>query len=350
MAVERIISADDHMDISAWPSTLFERVPAAMRERVPRVVDSPEGSFWQAGDKRLAATTENRGVRPGIPAQRLEDMDRDGIHASVIYGPTRMQNIPDVEARNACYAAYNDWADEFCAHDRKRLLVLAMVPGTSPEVAERELQRVAKMGAKGALLGVWEANVPVFDPPWNRFWSIANEIGMPIHFHVAAGLHSLGPYSVGWTWRKVAAACVTPAQLDEFIPGMVFSGILARNPRLRIVLGEAGLGWLPYAVARMDHQYRRKRSAVRDLDALTELPSDYFRRHFYVTYEEDPAAQHVLQTLDFENVMWASDYPHSDSTWPDSRAAIEKSHLGKCDAGLRKKILWDNASRLYAIE
>ena len=145
-----------------------------------------------------------------------------------------------------------------------------------------------------------------------------------------------------------AMVSVIPMQLDEVVAGVVFSGILERHPTVRVVLGESGLGWIPYVLERMDHEHRKYYDLTADV-RLSMLPSELFRRQVFATYEEDELGLELIGRIGTDNVMWASDYPHGDSTWPHSHQAIEESWLGKLDAATRQKILWDTASTIYGI-
>jgi predicted TIM-barrel fold metal-dependent hydrolase len=349
---EPIISADDHMDLHVLPPRLFaDRVPASVRDRAPVVVDTDDGPCWSVAGrivgpsgrkaKGLLAADEH-GFRPGTPEHRLQDLDRDGVVATVVYGPPfGLTFVDDREVRADCARAFNDWADEFNAVDRARLAVLAILPVHTPDAAAAELTRVAALGHRGAQLGFFEADDPPFNDGWDRFWAVADEVGIPIHFHLSGGMHSLAFVD----WQRPAAVAVSPMQLDEALVGMCFSGVFARHPNVHVVLGESGLGWLPYLLDRMDHEFHKYRDAT--VGRIHEPPSEYFRRHVHLTYEEDPIGLAFLERIGVDNVMWASDYPHGDSTWPDSRAAIAASHLGTLDATTRRKIVFENAARLY---
>ena len=349
---ERIISADDHMDLHVMPPRLFvDRVAAAWRDEVPIVVDTDDGPCWSLrGDivgpsgrkaKGLLAT-DTHGFRPGVAEQRLEDLDRDGVEATVVYGPPfGLDFVEDPQVRAECLRAYNDWADEFNAVDPDRLAVLAMLPVHTPEAAAAELERVATLGNRGALIGFFEAEIPPFEDEWDGFWAVANDVAIPIHFHLSGGMHSTA--FVGW--QRPVAVAVSPMQLDEALAGMLFSGIFERHPNVRLVLGESGLGWLPYFLDRLDHEFHKYRDATEG--RLEAEPSEYFRRHVFLTYEEDNIGLAYLDRIGTDNVMWASDYPHGDSTWPNSRAAIADSLLATLDAETRHKIVFANAARLY---
>jgi predicted TIM-barrel fold metal-dependent hydrolase len=353
---ERIISADDHMDVNVLPPELFtDRVPSALREKVPRVVDTADGPMWTVNGSLVGPsgrrakgliTHDDLGFRPGRPQDRLSDMDRDGVYCQVIYGPPLGLPVPEHDARAACMTAYNDWAAEFNAAEPDRLVVLALLPSHAPAAAKAELERVASLGHRGALLNVFDAPDPPFEDEWAEFWSTANEIAMPISFHLGAGLHSIRVRP--GSWRMPAGVAVAPMQLDEVLAGVIMSGVLERNPNVRVVFGEAGLGWVPYVLERLDHEHEKYRGVTRDV-VLSERPREYFRRQVFLTYEDDHLGLELLPHVGADNVMWASDYPHGDSTWPHSRRAIAASGLSGIPEADRSKILWDNAARLYGI-
>jgi len=130
---------------------------------------------------------------------------------------------------------------------------------------------------------------------------------------------------------------------------LIFSGTLDRHPNVQVVFGESGLGWVPYVLGRMDEQHRRFRDVI-TTDALSMTPREIFDRQVFMTYEEDDVGLQLIDQIGASNVMWASDYPHGDSTWPRSREAIAESALSRLDAGDRRKIVCDNAARLYQID
>jgi predicted TIM-barrel fold metal-dependent hydrolase len=361
-----ICSCDDHLDLSAVPPELWRsRLPQSLAERGPHVATRDGNAVWVCEDrvigrsgnagvsaaaKQLSAIgragIDDDGYRAGTPKLRLEDMDRDGLWVSVIYGPLALGlPINDPALQNACFAAWNDWAvEEFNAVAPDRLGVLAFLPGHSPEAAAAELERGAARGHRGAIVGVFD--IDVGDPAWDRLWAVADDTGLPISFHIKGGTSSKLSYRIG-KWQSAAFATLLPLQLDEPLATMVFCGALERHPGLKLVLAESGIGWLPYYLARMDDEWR----ALRDkLDyAPSTPPSDLFRRQVYATFEEDALAAPLIPRLGADSCMWASDYPHTDSTFPDSRHAIEEV-LGALPAADRRKITATNCARLYGFD
>jgi predicted TIM-barrel fold metal-dependent hydrolase len=181
------------------------------------------------------------------------------------------------------------------------------------------------------------------EPEWDRLWSAAEETGLPISFHIRGGTSSKLSYRIG-KWQSAAFASLLPMQLDEPLAVMMFSGALERHPGFKLVLAESGIGWLPYFLARMDLEWRALRE---NLDFATQLaPSELFRRQVMATFEEDALSAQLIPLLGADSCMWASDYPHTDSTFPNSMAAIEES-LGSLSAIDRTKITATNCARLY---
>lgn len=357
VAIEHpIVSADDHMDFNVMPADLFAaRIEAKLHDRIPVVRDAEDGPMWFVGDRPLAPsgrrakghrTISDRGYRPGIAGDRLVDMDTDGIQTHVIYGPLGGLPAVDRDAQLACVRAYNDWAAEFNGTDPNRLVVLAHLPSDSPTDAAVELERVVAAGHRGAIVDPFVGEPRLFDRSWDRFWSVANEAGVPISVHFGGGMHSV-TFAPG-VWRAPAAASIIAMQLDEILVGIIFSGVLERNPNVKVVFGESGLGWLPYLLDRMDEQHRRFLDVI-GADALPLLPREYFNRQVLVTYEEDDLGLELIDRIGAGSVMWASDYPHGDGTWPRSREAIAESPLAQLAAADRRKIICDNAATLYRI-
>ena len=360
---QKIISADDHMDLYVLPRDLWEtRLPADQREAGPRVVDTDDGEYWQVEGRNFTPygrksagllSAGDFGFRPSQPEERLRDMDQDGVYTHVIYAPTTTAlRIEDPALKNACLAVYNDWAAEFNQYDRNRLIALPDIPSQDPDAAAAELLRCAELGHRGAIIsGTADARLrgvaPIFEDSWLRFWDVAQETGIPIHVHLGGGMHSLEARQN--SWRFPAMVAVIPIQLDEILAGMIFSGILEQRPGVSFVLGEAGLGWIPYVLERFDHELHKYGEKCLD-HRLDMLPSEIFRRQVLVTYEDEEFGVECLPRIGFDSVMWASDYPHGDSTWPESRKAIDESPLIALGEEAVRKITFENAARVYGIE
>ncbi len=364
MSTSSIYSCDDHLDLRAVPPELWDsRLPKD--QAAPRVVMRDGEPTWLCNGRVLGrsglpqgastlkdisaigrAGIEDDGFRAGNPKLRLEDMDRDGIRGSVIYGPVPLTlSIPEPELQNACYAAWNDWAvEEFNAAAPDRLCVLPFLPSHSPEAAVRELERCAEIGHRGAIIDVFEFDPG--DPSWDRLWAAAASTELPISFHIKGGASPRLSYQIG-KWQSAAFATLLPLQLDEALAIMVFSGALERHPAFRLVLAESGVGWLPYYLTRMDLEWRALRDKIDYAPSIP--PSELFHRQVIATFEEEELAAQFIPHLGAESCMWASDYPHTDSTFPESRRAIEEA-LGTLPADDRRKITALNCAELYGFE
>ncbi|HKD65242.1 MAG TPA: amidohydrolase family protein [Candidatus Binataceae bacterium] len=358
------VSGDDHMDLSYIPARLWvERVPAKYRELAPRIEEVEgkrrwvsEGKPWDMGgygtmdNPLLKGAIPRAGVkeepepgrfRPSTAKFRLEDMDRDGIDAQVIYGPPLPMHFKDRELQRSCLGAYNSWMAEFCSEAPQRLVGVAILPMNDPGEAVAELERVAKLGLRGALFGVFDACKPVFDEAWEPLWAAAADHGVVLSFHLSGGVRN-ARFDAR---RGQVAALVSalPMQLDEPLCEIIFCGALDAHPKLRLILAEAGLGWVPYLLGRMDHEYEK---LFRNTVKLSAKPSELFRQHVWVSFEEDDVGLKLIPEIGEDNVVWASDYPHPDSTWPNSRKYVQE-HMKGLSAAVIKKITCDNTVKLY---
>jgi uncharacterized protein len=358
-----IYSCDDHLDLYAVPPGLWEkRLASVDAERGPRVVDRDGKAVWVCEDRVIGrsgnagsaavakslsaigrAGIDDNGFRAGTPELRLQDMDRDGLRASVIYGPLALGfPVQEPALQDACYAAWNDWAvEEFNAVAPGRLCILAFLPGNSPEAAAAELERSAALGHRGAIIDVFA--IDLGDPAWDRLWAAADHTGLPISFHLKGGSWSGLRYRLG-KWQSAAFASILPTQLDEPLATMMFSGALERHPGLKLVLAESGIGWLPYFLARMDLEWRSLKDKLDYAPAIAA--SELFARQVYATFEEDALGAQLIPMLGADSCMWASDYPHTDSTFPNSLQAIDET-LGPLSDADRRKITATNCAQLY---
>src|SRR5215831_9971053 len=369
MATDRIISADSHVNPAR---DLWTRdVPAAFKDRAPRVESTSEGDFWivdsqvtgaigldaSAGRKpeefRPMGLTYKE-MRPGSydPAARLADMDIDGVDAEVLYfgGPVTTQS-EDRELRSFIVRTYNDWMLELSQAAPGRLIGLAHVPLHNLEDGMAELQRVAKLGLKGFHVDPFpdeRGGKPFWDPDYEPFWSLVEETGMPMSFHIVGPRH----HNVVQTFMnptpgvKETFIAIAPISICEIVSTLVFTGVLARHPKLKFVLVECGIGWIPYFVERMDQTFNKHRFWTKSI--LTEKPSTYWYRQGHATFIQDLAGVAERHRAGLRNIMWSTDYPHSDSTWPKSREALAE-HFRDVPEGERALIAGGNCAALYGL-
>ena len=371
-----LISADSHIDISWMPGDLFvSNVPAKWKDVAPQIVETAQGKrwfsegrdltdlhgfmvanidppprgTWKTVDRMLDSGFYEGPPHPTTPDLRVKDQDLDGVNAEVIYGILGIGwCVTDLELRSAIYGIYNSWAAGFHNAYPQRLFPLATLPNHDPEAAANELRRAAKLGLKGAELAAPSAVKPIWHKDWDPLWAAAQECATPLSFHETgypvrqptdeqmAREYASEHMAIRLTCMQMAGA--------EFISSLVFSGALQRYPGMNFVLGECGVGWIPYVLSRMDKEYDDQ---FRHLD-LTLNPSEYWRRQGFTTYQHEPGVANFVRYVGEDNVMWGSDYPHPDGTWPISRQFIAEDLAG-VDETVRRKLTCDNVAKLYRL-
>ncbi len=376
MLNHRLISCDDHLDLNQLPADLWtRRLPLSLRDRAPRIEERGDKAFWicdgenwgpwfgkaagPSGPKPIFTALDRGGVdfterRPGVPDLRLKDMDRDGVYAQVLFGPVTSIKHDDIAFRDACYSAYNDWLEEFCAVAPDRFLGVPMLPPT-PESALKEMQRLLARGAfKQANVQIAVVDPPIRDARWEPLFELMAQSRTILAFHVtvfASVANAFDPLKGSPGATFLHAKMFVQQFLDPFVDLFAF-GILERHPALRIVVAESGAGWLPWIVEELDYRHWRlweSRDYWSDKGgiSLVSKPSELFKRQIYTTFQQSPVAVSLLQFYG-DNLLWASDYPHPDSIWPNSRRTIEQT-MGHLPPEMVKKITYDNAARLYGI-
>ena len=371
------ISADCHIDLCWLPPDLFtSNASAAMKDRMPYVTDGPKGPVWvtkkganlglmngmgSAGREyvagrihrsdRMASTGLYEDGKRGIrrltdPELRLKDQERDGVQAEVLYGilgATRRLNDP--EAAVELVRIYNEWLADFCDTHPDHYAGLACIPNAPVDAAVKEMRRVIKRGGvRGFEIAHSYDIAPFWDPQWNPVWEVANEAGLPVHFHTAGerrpDLAKLPPQLA----RVEHAVHISGFQLymATTLISVIFAGVLERYRNVKIVIGESGIGWIPYVLDRMDAEWEDQ---FKDI-GLTMRPSDYWRRQCRATYQSDRIGIKLLDDIGHDTIMWGSDFPHPDGIWPDSSEFIERE-LGHLPVEVRHKIVCENAGKLY---
>jgi uncharacterized protein len=372
-----VISADCHIDLIWLPPDLFAgNAGREFKDRMPYVTEGPRGPEWvtkngasfgldagmgSAGRQyvpgaihrsdRMASTglydDEQKKIRRLTDSDlRLRDQDRDGIQAEVLYGILGATGrLNDDEAAGEMMRIYNDWLAGFCSKHPDRYAGLASIPNHSREAAVAEIERVATCGAvRGLEIARKYDMTPLWDPWWNPVWDAAAASGLPLHFHTIGGARRDFSKLSGKTLLAARAASITQFQMHmaDVLMSIIFAGVLEHRPQLKIVIGEAGTGWVPYILDRMDAEWEDQ---FKELD-LRMKPSEYWYRQCYATYQSDPVGVKLLDELGENNIMWGSDFPHPDGIYPDSQEYIEKE-LGHLPAETKKKIICDNAAKLY---
>jgi predicted TIM-barrel fold metal-dependent hydrolase len=373
------ISADCHIDLPWLPPDLFtSNAPAALKDRMPYVVEGPDGPHWatknipslgltcsvgSTGQKFVPGQNHRvdvmastglyddgkKGVRrPTDPVLRVRDMERDGVQAEVIFGilgaATRLR---DHEAATEMFRIYNDWLVEFCHHYPGQCIGLACLPYGDIDGAVKEIHRVAKLGLRGVELSCsWDME-PMWHPVWEPLWQAVNDVNLPLHFHTFPSLPpSVREQLTGLTRRAANFTSTSGFQMNliNIVAAVIGAAVLERYPNIRISLGESGIGWLPYALDRMDFEWEDR---FRDL-GLKMKPSDYWRRQCKATFQFDRIGTKLIDDIGVETLMWGSDYPHPDGVWPQSSKYIAEQ-FGHLPANVVHKITCENAGRFYGL-
>lgn len=362
MTPRRLISADGHFN---EPGDLWtSRVPAHLKDRVPRIESFEEGDAWamEGTDRRRPfgwgacagkpASELNEWCRfedlnPGSydPKARVVEMDADNIDAEVLF-PSGigqwMSGVPDDELHLAMVRAFNDFVSEFASHDPSRLGGMAVIPSRGVDHAVAEVRRTLEMpGFVGFLLTCYPNGTLEIQPEDDAVWGLIAESGRPVAIHVS--LYNQMPKPL--TAQSLPGTVHfydAPNRMLQFI----FSGVLDRFPALTVPLIEVDCGWLPYFAEQADDNYMRHKGASLKDRNLPRLPSEYMALHFPAAFVNDTYAIANRHRIGVERMMWSNDYPHIVSDWPNSwktiKAAFSDVPPDECHA-----ILAGNAARVF---
>jgi predicted TIM-barrel fold metal-dependent hydrolase len=361
-----VFDADGHV---VEPGLVFEELlEARFRSYAPQVVEYEDHFRYVCADRigfrifnrpdSVAAPGHTRDEGELVTARgaddpkgRIHDMDLDGLRIAALY-PTYGLMIQGVTERAPALAlcrAINDWLADYCSHDPSRLLGVGTLPLTHGDDALAEARRcVEDLGFKG----VWrrpeafEGAPPVHDEDFDPLWSYLEECGAPIAIH--PGLNGVVPYGyfgerLGQDFAAMHAAHFPVEQMMN-LTGLVAFGVLERHPKLRVALLESGAGWALSYLHRLDEHHESYELPAK----LSLRPSEYFRRQCFVSVEEpEPALDLMLERYP-ESVVFASDYPHGDCTFPGATDALRACR--ELSEEKRDAVFWSNPCRLYGID
>ncbi len=373
--MDDMISSDSH--IIEPPDLWTQRIDKAYRDRAPRVVQEEAGDFWyidgqksmsflgvQTGDRfekdatELTTVSRFEDVRPASyePARYIEENRTDGVVGSVIYPSEALlaYSIPDSDLCSATMRAYNDYIADFCSHDTKRLKGIGLINVDDPTEAVAEMKRVRELGLEGIMITVLPPADRAYDHPmYEEVWSAAVDLALPVSMHVATGRTALSADPNQTSLQKGVTEAAFYLQ-DHFVRKslgeMIFSGVFMRHPKLRVGSIEHELCWAPFFLFQADYVYTDRPVRgdwLRFPDGM--LPSDYFKQNVFMSFQEDRVGIRVRDVTGIEGLMWGSDYPHTESTFPKSREITEEILEGVPEAE-RELILRDNAARLYGFD
>jgi predicted TIM-barrel fold metal-dependent hydrolase len=324
-----LVSADGHVD---EPANMFDSLPKEMRDKIKR-------------PNLLRDSRPKGGTDPKI---REKDMDLDGIAAEVLY-PTFTLGLfaAEPEVQEAGFRVYNDWLADYCKQLPKRLFGVPCLQVYDIDKAIKEMQRCNDMGLIGGL--VWQVpdpKLPVTSSHYEKLWAAAAEMGTVINFHILTGFNYRMKTQIGM--EKVRGSVnIKTADAVTTVFDLIWSGVFERHPKLKVEIVESEIGWMPFYIQQWDYYYGRnvKHGGAEDF-LIQRKPSEIFNEHFYATFMDDMVGAHLLDFWGADKVMWSSDYPHGNMTWPNSRAFLAKQ-IGDVDPAIQKRVLSQNVIDLY---
>ncbi|MGQ0823705.1 MAG: amidohydrolase family protein [Actinomycetota bacterium] len=361
MSKRALISADNHV---FEPLTLWqERLSPAYRARGPRleteggwhvmaIEGMPNRKLMRAdanAPNGEAKESHELGMRSGgaDPEARLRDMALDGVVAEVIY-PTFglfIDMIPAADLQMACARVYNDWLAETFLHRPDVFIPSAVVPVRDVASATSEMERIVELGFKAATIPTTPpAGTPYNQPEFDPLWHVASAAGLPLSLHTGTGAlpqQERGPGGAVINYAKVGLLSA------ETLCYFAASGALERFPELRLVFVETGAGWLAYCCERMDEAFEEHEQWVNP--KLGAPPSEFVKRQCHVTLGADRAPLLTREITGVGPLLWASDYPHPEGTFPESQAVVERIFAGVPEDEVRA-IVGGNAAKLYKVD
>ena len=370
MADLKLVSSDSH--VMEPPDLWLNHRDPEYKDRAPHVVNEGEFDQWYAdGDikfgivgsntqagRRFEApeTIQSEGSYEDVllggmdPHAHVKDMDLDGVAGGVIYPSMGLTTwiIPSSDLLSAIFRAYNDWLAEFCSPYPSRLRGLAMLNVDAVEEGVRELRRSKDLGLAGAMI----PQRPVFgrydSPMYEPLWQTAVDLNMPLAIHIGTSRwrpndvpsHGPGKGLVEFTNQEY--------DMKDNITALLYSDIFERHPNLMIGVAEYEIAWAPYLLNRMDRLYIERPNRFTHRFADSKLPSDFFKSNMFLSFQEDALGIQLREYVGVNTLMWGSDYPHAESTFPKSREIVDQIMEGVPEDE-KALIVGENCARVFGV-
>ena len=361
-----IISADGH--VCEPPNCYVDYIDPKYRDDAPRVIEQDDGTeaFVVPGMKKPIGLGFIDGAGFGVKerldrakkirfadireaaysgAARVPFMDEDGLAAEIIYASVGMGLCMHKDAlyKDACMQAYNRWLQSMCAEAPNRIFGLAQTAVLSVDAAIEDFRRAREMGMVGMMMPGDPLHEDYDHPDYDALWECATDLDMPVCFHIltsrAGSLHIKPRGHAMNNFLGIIRA------VQDIVGLMVLGGVFERHPDLKLVVAESDVVWLPHYMYRMDHAARiNAEDGI--IDGLSKLPSEYVKSNVWATFQDDETAFQSLHMIDFRHLLWASDFPHTDSTWPNSKQLIAEQAAHLSDEQTQA-ILRDNTANLF---
>ena len=372
MGKYRVISSDSHVvePMDLWTT----RMESKFKDRAPYVVAEEDGEWWfcdglritgvglvaQSGvrfdePEKLKQAASYANVREGgwDPDEHVKDMKMDGVDAELLFpsfGFMMYNVVPDGELLSAVFYTYNDWLTEFCNSHPDQLKGVGLVNLDDIETGVAEMKRCVKNGMSGVMIPAFPPEGrPYSLPDYEPVWATAQDLGIPLHLHVAT-------YRPG-VRQELRHTLTTSksfvANQDHWVRmslgDIIFSGVFERYPKLMVGSVEFELSWIPHFLDRIDYT-QTQRAPRQEWYQFKEdmLPSDYFHRNVFVGFQEDSLGISMRHIIGVDNLLWGSDYPHPEGTFPRSQEIL-KEILTDCTEEEKVKIVGGNAARIYGL-
>ena len=376
MAEYKLISADSH--IVEPPDMYTNRIAPKLRNRAPRMErrKTPAGreyDAWMLDGQQVGTlgAVMQAGQRFDDPSQidflglwedvrkgaydadaMLRENKEDGVWGSVLQPSQGLfwYRVPDSALLSEICRVYNDWIADFCKANPARLKGIAMLNVDDIDEGCRELERIKKLGLVGAFIPVSPLpERPYRDPIYDKLWAVAQECDMPLLMHIATNRYGVPGCEFTMNVGELTGAgrSTTDFWVRYSLSAMVFAGVFDRFPRLKVGSVEHETAWIPHWLKQMDFTYVERpvfTKGWKSKDGL--MPSDYWRRNMFVEFMEGDLGIQMRDHIGVENMLWGSDYPHAESTWPRSQDFIKRIFKGAPEEDVRK-ITSENAAKMF---
>src|SRR5262245_9815092 len=314
--------------------------------------EAASGTYSGTGNDRTRVSADAQSFRrdfrfedypgPGCdPAARLADMDRDGVDADILY-PSHLRHFYEISAHDEPFfrdiaESYNEWMMDFISVSPDRLIGQPVISVLNPPGAAADIRKYAKRGARGFIMA---SSVPsgtsYGDKQFDPIWETAQECDVPLAMHTSTGRWKQPSYG----FSRARTFIGPQAEIQTTLAEMIYGGTFDRFPRLRVVSAEFDIGWVGHIVQRF---------RTRDARLGIELaPAEYLERNIWFTFQDDRAGCLTTPLYGADNFLWASDYPHGATTWPDSHAIVDRQFEGVSD-DVKRKVSRQNAIDLYRL-
>ncbi len=366
MAGYRLLSSDSHViePVDLWK----KRIDPRFRDRAPQVVRDGDHDQWCCDGTRFGAIGSNQqaGVRfeepeklnrdgtmdtaplGGLdPQAHVRDLALDGVAGGVLYPSQGLSlwRVPASDILSAVFRAYNDYLAEFCKPCPGQLKGIAMINVDDVEDAVCEMERAAKLGLSGAMITV-RPMLRYDHPTYEQLWAASQDLDMPLSLHIGTARWRPGVDLLAAAQDALFFATVE-TDVRESLGAIILSGVFQRFPKLRVGAIEFEVLWAPYFMGRIDNVYKERAIGISGYRFKSDaLPSDFFRSNIFISFQEDDLGIRLRHEVGVENLMWGSDYPHAESTFPRSREIVDRI-LKDVPEDEKALIAGENTARLY---